>query len=99
MHLQDAEDALTPLIEMGRFTRQGDRLMLPYALTVNHAADRIACSLQYYFWRRNMDAVPTDESCSEFRVESIFCDMTAPEMQRKNGSCADNSSERHAQPA
>jgi hypothetical protein len=32
MHLQDAEDALTPLIEMGRFTRQGDRLMLPYAL-------------------------------------------------------------------
>ena len=23
-----------------------------------------------------MDAVPTDESCSEFRVESIFCDMT-----------------------
>ena len=38
MHLQDAEDYLTPLIEMGRFTRQGDRLMLPYAITANHAA-------------------------------------------------------------
>lgn len=37
-HLKNAKNYYAPVLDIGRYTPQGDRLMLPVSLTINHAA-------------------------------------------------------------
>lgn len=37
-HLKNAKNYYAPVLDIGRYTPQGDRLMMPVSLTINHAA-------------------------------------------------------------